>query len=51
MRNVMFEVPSIEGASLFRVTPEVVSHHTEPELTVDKSKAVNQPLSKRAASA
>ncbi len=51
MRNVMFEVPSIEGASLCRVTPEVVSHHTEPELTIDKSKAVNQPLSKRAASA
>ncbi|MFC2336778.1 MAG: ATP-dependent Clp protease ATP-binding subunit ClpX [Negativicutes bacterium] len=51
MRNVMFEVPSIEGASLCRVTPEVVSHHTEPELAIDKSKAVNQPLSKRAASA
>ena len=51
MRNVMFEVPSIEGASLCRVTPEVVSHHTEPELTIDKSKAVNRPLSKRAASA
>ena len=47
MRNVMFEVPSIDGVSLCRVTKEVVSEHTEPELTMDHS----QQMSKRAASA
>ena len=45
MRNVMFEVPSIDGVSLCRVTKEVVSEHTEPELTVNRSQQ------KRAASA
>ena len=50
MRNVMFEVPSIEGASLCRVTAEVVSQHKEPELVVDKNKG-NRALGKRAATA
>ena len=50
MRNVMFEVPSIEGASLCRVTAEVVSQHKEPELVIDKNKG-NHALGKRAATA
>ena len=50
MRNVMFEVPSIEGASLCRATAEVVSQHKEPELVVDKNKG-NRALGKRAATA
>ncbi len=47
MRNVMFEVPSIDGVTLCRVTKEVVSEHTEPELTLDRS----HQMDKRAASA
>ena len=50
MRNVMFEVPSIEGASLCRVTADVVSQHKEPDLVIDKTKG-NHALGKRAATA
>ena len=39
MRNVMFEIPSIDGVTLCRVTKEVVSEHRDPVLTIDKSKA------------
>ena len=38
MRNIMYEVPSVDGASLCRVTKEVVSEHTDPVLTIDKKK-------------
>ena len=39
MRNVMFEVPSIEGVTACRVTKEVVTEHLDPVLTIDKNKA------------
>lgn len=38
MRNVMYEVPSVEGASLCRVTKEVITEKKEPTLTIDKTK-------------
>ena len=39
MRNVMFEIPSIDGVTLCRVTKEVGSENRDPVLTIDKSKA------------
>lgn len=39
MRNVMFELPSIDGVSLCRVTKEVVSSHLDPVLTTDSGNA------------
>ena len=39
MRNVMYEVPSIDGASHCRVTKEVISDKKDPVLTIDKAKA------------
>ncbi|MGP1366806.1 MAG: ATP-dependent Clp protease ATP-binding subunit ClpX [Schwartzia sp. (in: firmicutes)] len=50
MQNVMFEVPSIEGASICRVTADVVKNHKEPDLVIDKTKG-NHALGKRAATA
>ena len=35
MCNVMYEIPSIEGASVCRVTKEVVAEHKDPVLTID----------------
>ena len=50
MRNVMFEIPSIDGVTLCRVTKEVVSEHLDPVLTMKSGKAV-QPLRQRVVSA
>lgn len=38
MRNVMYEVPSVEGVSLCRVTKEVITEKKDPDLTIDKVK-------------
>ncbi|MBR5909946.1 MAG: ATP-dependent Clp protease ATP-binding subunit ClpX, partial [Schwartzia sp.] len=38
MRNVMFELPSIDNVSLCRVTKEVVSNHLDPVLTMGSGK-------------
>ena len=40
MRNVMFDVPSIDGVTVCRVTKEVVKEHMDPVLTIDNNKAV-----------
>ncbi len=52
MRNVMFEVPSIDGVTVCRVTKEVVKDHIDPVLTIDRSKSRGSidPLNKRLAS-
>ena len=39
MRNVMFELPSIDNVSLCRVTKEVVSNHLDPVLTIGSGKS------------
>lgn len=39
MRNVMFDVPSIAGASACRVTRETVTSKQDPVLTIDKKVA------------
>ena len=36
MRNVMYEVPSIEGVTACRVTKETVNKQKDPVLTIDK---------------
>ena len=36
MRNVMYDVPSIEGVTACRVTKDVITSQKEPILTVDK---------------
>ena len=36
MRNVMYEVPSIEGVTSCRVTKDVVTTKKDPVLTIDK---------------
>ncbi len=38
MRNVMYEVPSVEGAKACRVTKEVVQMKKDPVLTIDAKK-------------
>lgn len=38
MRNVMYEVPSIEGVTACRVTKEVVTTKKEPVLTIENKK-------------
>ncbi len=50
MRNVMFELPSIEGVSLCRVTKEVVLDRIDPVLTMSSGKT-SQMLRQHAASA
>ena len=50
MRNVMFELPSIDNVSLCRVTKEVVSNHLDPVLTMDSGKTA-QMLRQHVASA
>lgn len=50
MRNVMFELPSIDNVSLCRVTKEVVSNHIDPVLTMDSGKPA-QMLRQHVASA
>ena len=37
MRNVMYDVPSIEGVTACRVTKDVITSKKEPILTVDKA--------------
>ena len=37
MRNVMYDVPSIEGVTACRVTKDVITSKKEPILTIDKS--------------
>ena len=39
MRNVMYEVPSVEGVSVCKVTKEVVAEKKDPVLTIDKKKS------------
>ena len=48
MRNVMYEVPSVDGASHCRVTKEVISDKKEPVLTIDKAKAKTKGTDKEA---
>ncbi|MBQ8699547.1 MAG: ATP-dependent Clp protease ATP-binding subunit ClpX [Schwartzia sp.] len=50
MRNVMFEIPSMDGVSLCRVTKEVVCNHLDPVLTMSSGKT-SQMLRQHAASA
>ena len=38
LRNVMYEVPSIEGVTACRVTREVVTEHKDPVITIDPKK-------------
>ena len=35
MRNVMYEVPSIQGVTACQVTKEVIANHSDPILTID----------------
>ena len=39
MRNVMYEVPSVVGVSMCKVTKEVVAEKKDPVLTIDKKKS------------
>jgi len=48
MRNVMYEVPSVDGASHCRVTKEVISDKKDPVLTIDKVKAKTKGTDKEA---
>ena len=48
MRNVMYEVPSVDGASHCRVTKEVISGKKDPVLTIDKAKAKTKGTDKEA---
>ena len=48
MRNVMYEVPSVNGASHCRVTKEVISDKKDPVLTIDKAKAKTKSTDKEA---
>ena len=50
MRNVMFELPSINGVSLCRVTKEVVLNRIDPILTLNSGKT-SQMLRQHAVSA
>ena len=48
MRNVMYEVPSVEGASHCRVTKEVIADKKDPVLTIDKVKSKTKSADKEA---
>ena len=48
MRNVMYEVPSVDGASHCRVTKEVISDKKDLVLTIDKAKAKTKGTDKEA---
>ena len=48
MRNVMYEVPSVDGTSHCRVTKEVISGKKDPVLTIDKAKAKTKGTDKEA---
>ncbi len=48
MRNVMYEVPSVEGASHCRVTKEVITDKKDPVLTIEKAKAKAKGADKEA---
>ena len=43
MRNVMFEIPSMEGVSLCRVTKDVICKHLDPVLTMSSGKTSQMP--------
>ncbi|WP_294158985.1 ATP-dependent Clp protease ATP-binding subunit ClpX [uncultured Selenomonas sp.] len=45
MRDVMYEVPSMDGASACRVTKETVEKHQTPVVTIDKKKTKAQEAS------
>ncbi len=45
MRNVMYEVPSVEGASYCRVTKEVISDKQDPVLTMEQAKHTGREAS------
>ena len=38
LRNVMYEVPSIDGVSACRVTKDVITEHQDPILTIEQKK-------------
>jgi len=42
MRNVMYEVPSVDGVSVCTVTKEVVADKKDPLLTLDKKKVTKR---------
>ena len=37
MRNVMYEIPSVEGVSACKVTKEAITAHKDPVLTLAKA--------------
>ena len=45
MRDVMYDVPSVEGASACRVTKDVVEKHKTPVVTIDKKPKAKQEAS------
>ena len=45
MRDVMYDVPSVEGASACRVTKDVVEKHKTPVVTIDKKPKAKQEVS------
>ena len=45
MRNVMYEVPSVEGVKACRVTKETVTLHKDPVLTLEKGMKDNKEAS------
>ena len=48
MRNVMYEVPSVNGVAACKVTKDVVAEKKDPVLTIDKKKSkkvINQEVS------
>ena len=42
MRDVMYDVPSLDGATACRVTREVIEKHQTPVVTIDKKKTKPQ---------
>ena len=45
MRDVMYDVPSVEGASACRVTKDVVEKYKTPVVTIDKKPKAKQEVS------
>ena len=45
LRDVMYDVPSVEGASACRVTKDVVEKHKTPVVTIDKKPKAKQEVS------
>ena len=44
MRNVMYEVPSIQGVTACQVTKDVIVNHSDPILTIDGAGAVKMAV-------